>query len=81
MTINTIARFAGAAALATVLSLAASQACFAGSRSEGVGNLTQAGSGYFGYSGYVPGTVALVPPPDYTTPFWAPDPALQWEPQ
>jgi hypothetical protein len=81
MSINLITRYAGAAALAAVLSLAAAQACFAGSASAVPGNLNQAGSGYYGYSSYVPGMVALVPPPDYTTPFWAPDPALQWEPQ
>lgn len=80
MKMNTIVRYAGAAALATVLSMAA-QASFAGSPSGDVGKLNRAGSGYFGYSDYVPGMVALVPPPDYSTPFWAPDPALQWEPQ
>jgi hypothetical protein len=81
MTFDTIARFAGGAALATVLSLAASQACFAGSASEGAANLNQPEPGYYGFSSYVPGMTALVPPPNYTTRFWAPDPALQWEPQ
>jgi hypothetical protein len=81
MTINTITRCAGAALFASVLSLAASQACFAGSTSGGVAKLNQPGSGYYGYASDVPGMMALVQPPDYTTPFWAPDPALQWEPQ
>jgi hypothetical protein len=81
MTINIIARYASATALATVLSLAAAQACFAGSTSGGVAKLNQPGSGYYGYSNHVPGMMALVPGPDYTTPYWAPDPALQWQPQ
>jgi hypothetical protein len=77
MTMN-IARYAAAAGLATALSLAAAQACFAGSTSEGTATVSQPDSSYYGYSEYVPGMTALVPAPNYATRYWAPDPALQW---
>jgi hypothetical protein len=76
----TIARYAAAAGLATALSMAAAQTCFAGSTSEGATNVNQPDSSYYGYSAYVPGMTALVPPPNYATRYWAPDPALQWQP-
>jgi hypothetical protein len=79
MTMNTFARYATAAAVATFFSLAAAQASFAGSASGGVAK-DQPGSGYYGYSQSVPGMTVLAPGPDYSTPYWAPDPALMWQP-
>lgn len=80
MIVNALARFAAAATVVTVFSLAAAQASFAGSASGGVAKLNQPGSGYYGYSDHVPGMMVLAPGPDYSTPYWAPDPALMWQP-
>jgi len=75
-----IVRCTMAAASATVLSLAVVPPSFAGSASGGVAKLTQPESGYHGYSAYGPIMTVLVPGPDYSTSYWAPDPALMWRP-
>jgi hypothetical protein len=80
MNMNAISRCAMAAAFAMVLLLAAAPACLAGSASGGVAKVNQSGSGYHGYSTYVPTMKVLVPGPDYSTSYWAPDLALTWHP-